>query len=189
MLCDEWTPAQVKAFRLTVNRVLPPGDRGRRSGDSSGSPGSAGIVSGAVGLVGGVADPPERETPPGGSPAARHGGKRLPSGVQRIAALAVLALCGRDCQPHLLSHSARQESTEGMRLPVRQLQQLFGGRSAGSLKQFEDRRGFTAFPDVVSCAPGRFLLRAGLLPRLDLGGRKRWRDVRQRWPFWWAWSQ
>lgn len=60
-----------------MNRALPPGDRRDRSGDSGGPSRSAAVMSRAFGLAGGVADPPEGKTPPGGSPAALYGGKGL----------------------------------------------------------------------------------------------------------------
>jgi hypothetical protein len=58
-----------------------------------------------------------------------------------------------------------------MRLPIRGLEQFLGACSARPLQEVEDRGGFTALAGVVSCAPGRFLLRGGLVPRLGFGGR------------------
>ena len=93
-----------------MNRPLPPGDCGRRGADSLGPSRSARTVSGAFGLVGGVAHPPKRRTPPSTNPAARLKGIGRASGFHGIGALAVVALGRRNGQAHLLSDYARQEA-------------------------------------------------------------------------------
>jgi hypothetical protein len=57
-----------------MNRALPPGDRGHRSGDPLGSCGSARAVSRAVGLVCGAADASGRKPP---------GAGQMPADVRR----------------------------------------------------------------------------------------------------------
>ena len=86
-----------------MNPTLPPRDRLDRGRASCWQSRRRGTVPGAVRLVGGAAYPPERQTPPGRSPAARcdRSGKR--SGFDRVGALAVLALRGGDRQAHFLS--------------------------------------------------------------------------------------
>jgi hypothetical protein len=157
-----------------MNRALPPGDRGDRSGAESRKWGYTGSMLSALGLVGGGVAHPERKTPPGVNPAARCERKGSVSGFDGVAALSVLALGGRNGQAHFLPYGSRKETTQGMRLPTGRFEQFLGGGAARPLQQVQDGRGFAALTGVVSCAFGRFLLRAGLLPRLTLGGR----DVR-----------
>ncbi len=154
-----------------MNRTLPPGDRGHRSGDSHGSHRSAGALPGAIGLVSGVTHSPERATPPGWNPAARRNWRPYKSAFDRIAALAVLPLRGNNGQAHFLTNGSRKEAAQRMRLPASGFEQLLSTGSARPFQQFEDGRGFAALACVVSCASRRFLLRGGLLSRLGFGGR------------------
>ena len=90
-----------------------------------------------------------------------------------MAALPVLALGGRDGQPHLLADGPGQEPAQGMRQPASRFEQFLGGYSAGPLQQIEDRRCLAAVPGTGGflSAFGRFLGWGSLLPRLGLGGR------------------
>src|ERR1700676_781135 len=147
-----------------MNRTLPTRDRGNRRGDSGGSSRCGRVVSGAFGLVGGVAHSRKRETPPSRYPAARCEEQLSRSGFDGVAALPILPFGRRDREAHLLANRAGKEPAQGMWLPASGFEQFLGGSSARPLQHFKDRGGFAAFPGVVSCAPGRFLLRGGLLP-------------------------
>lgn len=113
----------------------------------------------------------KRKTPPGRNPAARCELQGCGSGFDRVAAFAVLALGGRNCQPHLFAQRPADEAPEGMRLPGSHLEQIFGGGSARPLQHIDNRRRFTILSGVVSRAPWCFLLWSGLLPRLGLNRR------------------
>ena len=96
------------------------------------------FVLGAVGLVGRT-PLAEREKPPRRNPGGQCKRLRLYSALYRIAALAVLALGGRDGQAHLLADGAGKEPAQGMRLPVGRLEQLLCSRAARPL-QYAERR-------------------------------------------------
>src|ERR1700676_5368110 len=149
-----------------MNRTLPTRDRGNRRGDSGGSSRCGRVVSGAFGLVGGVAHSRKRETPPSRYPAARCEEQLSRSGFDGVAALPILAFGGRDREAHLLANRAGKEPAQGMWLPASGFEQFLGAGSPRPLQEVEDRRGFTALAGFVSCAPRRFLLRG----RLPLAG-------------------
>ena len=86
-----------------MNGTLPVRNCGHRSGDSGWQSGLARPVPSAFGLVHGIANPPEREPPPGGNPAARVWPNAAGSSVHGIGALAVFALDGNHVQAHLLA--------------------------------------------------------------------------------------
>ena len=92
-----------------MNRALPPGDLGDRSGAESGQSGYSGSMLSALGLVGGSVAHPKRKTPPGVNPAARCERKGSVSGFDGVAALSVLALGGRNGQAHFLPYGSRKE--------------------------------------------------------------------------------
>jgi hypothetical protein len=85
-----------------VNRTLPPGDCGYRNGDPRRPHRFAGALPRAIGLVSGVAHPPERATPPGRNPAARCKRRRFKSGFDGVAALAVLTFVDVTVRPIFL---------------------------------------------------------------------------------------
>ena len=164
-----------------MNRALPSRDRGHRGGNPGGQPRPRGTVPGARGLVGGVRDTAERETPPGGCPAAQEK-REGQSGFDGVGALAVLSLGRCDGQPHFLSNRPGQEPSDRMRLPASCFHQFLGGDPARSLEQFEHRGGLAAVPCASGFlrAFGRFLGRAGLLGGLTLLRRDvgaPWRDT------------
>jgi hypothetical protein len=111
----------------------------------------------------------KRQTPLGASPAAQSE-RRYGLGFYGVAALAVLALCGRDCQPHFLAQGSRKEAAQRMRLPPGGFQQFL--RSHAALQQFEDGRRLATVAGTGGflSAFGRFLGWAGLLPALPLPG-------------------
>jgi hypothetical protein len=92
------------------------------------------------------------------------------SGFDQVVALPVLALGGHDRQLHLLANSSRDEPPDRMRLPTTRLLQLLGRCPARPLEQIEDLGGLAAATGAGGFrrALGRFLGRAGLLPRLAL---------------------
>jgi hypothetical protein len=153
-----------------MNRTLPPGDRGRRSGAAGRQSRCRRIVLGACRLVGGVEHPRRRETPPDGNPAAPIDGIGCGSGFDGIATLAILGACGSDGQAHLRAYDARKKSAKGMWLPAGGFQQFLGGCAARPLEQVEDLGGLATVAGGSGFlrAFGRFLGRAGLLPRLPL---------------------
>src|SRR5271170_6229314 len=121
---------------------------------------------------------PRQEAPPSTNPAAWFEANRRGSGFDRVAALSVLALGGGHGQPHFLADSARQEPTNGMRLPAGDFHQLLGGDAARSFEQIQNPRGFAAVG--LLRALGRFLGRSGLPGRLALLLRNVpavWRDT------------
>jgi hypothetical protein len=111
-----------------MNRVLSPRDRGNRVADSLRASRFAGIVPGALGLVGGIADSPERKKPPGEtqrlevkammlkSAVARHVSRFLRRWARRVALFGLLCvfvplpLRGRTIHQ---SQSGRQGITKG----------------------------------------------------------------------------
>lgn len=166
-----------------MNRALPPGDRGHRSGTDHGQCRRSGVVPGAFGLVGRASHPPEREKPPRRNP----GGQCKQIGwflaVDRVPALAVLALDGRDGQAHFLTQRSADESAYTVGLPVRRFHDL-GQRSAIlALQQVKDRLGLAALVSAGGFLRGfgrfgRFLGGGSLLPRLGFlgrNGRATWR--------------
>ncbi len=60
---------------------------------------------------------PRRETPPGANPAARMDREGPESALDGVAAVAVLALGGRNGQPQLLTQGAADEAADAVRLP------------------------------------------------------------------------
>jgi len=115
---------------------------------------------------------------------------RRGSGLDRVAALPVLALGGLDCQAHLLAQRTADESAQAVRLPAGGLQQLLGRGASLPLQQAQDRLGLAALADALllgsfprADGPGlrggptgrfvRFLRRGGPFPRLGLGRRDR----------------
>src|ERR1700674_3250581 len=124
----------------------------------------------------------KRETPPGRNPAAREGQAERESGPDRVGACPIVSLSGYDVQAQLLPDGARQKAAHRMRLPRTDFHDGGKRRALGPFQQIEDLRRLAA----VSCstglfaALGRFLRRAGLLPRLALLGRNvgaTWRNT------------
>ena len=160
-----------------MNRTLLSRDSGNRAGDPHRPSRFGRAVPSAFRLARRDQHPPERETPPGGSPAARHGRNCDRSGLDRIAALAVLAFRRRHGQAHLLADGPGQEATDRMRLPAGGLHQLFGCDASRSLQQFQNAVRFAALARTGAflglrtfLGLGRFLSRTGLLPRLAFFG-------------------
>jgi hypothetical protein len=153
-----------------MNRALSPRDRGCGRGNPSRKSGSYRLVPGTSGLVRRIAHPPERETPPGESPAARGVRNEWKSGFDGVSAISLLCLGGRHSQSHLLADRTGQESPDGMRLPARRLHQFLGSCAARPLQQLQDlgRLAAIACGRSLFLALGRFLRRAGLLGRLGL---------------------
>src|SRR5260370_30332336 len=102
-----------------MNRALPPRDRGHRGGNPGGQSRPAGAVSGSVRLVGGVAHPPRRATPPESGPGGGWDRSWWRSALNRVGALPVLALGGFDGESHFLAQCAADEPPDTVRLPVR----------------------------------------------------------------------
>ena len=97
-------------------------------------------VGGLVGRTKAPARGTDKEKPPRRNP----GGQKEPNGwasaFDRVAALLVLGLGGRDRQPHLLAQGAGQEPTDRVRLPVAFLR----GGVAGALMEIHIGGGSTA---------------------------------------------
>jgi hypothetical protein len=64
-------PERLEAEGFRMSAALPSRDRSHRGGTTGRQSRHRGVGAGVVGLVGGVAHPPERKTPPNGHPAAR----------------------------------------------------------------------------------------------------------------------
>src|SRR5215813_6666147 len=124
----------------------------------------------------------KKDTPPGKYPAARRGREGRDLGFHGIGTLSVLALGGRDGQPHSLADRARKEAAHGMRLPAGSLDQFLRRGAPWSFQQVKDLFGLTALSGVGLRsdtfagfgALGGFFCRGGLLPRLALSGRHVW---------------
>jgi len=135
----------------------------------------------------------QRQPPPGSNPAARC--ERRKSGFQGVDPLAVLALGGRDRQPHLFPQRAGDEAAQRMRLPAGGLEQLFRARSAGPPQQVEDLGGLAAASGTrlgdlgFRAALMRFLRGGGLLSPAWASVTQRARDVLQDGAWWWASSR
>ena len=131
----------------------------------------------------------KRETPPGRNPAARCERNRANSGFDGIAALAVLALGGRDGQAHLLADRAGQEPAHGMRLPAGGFHAVpcwwlrpAASAGPGSWRSCcrRGRLGLAFFALL-----GAFLAGVAFFPALALAGATLRATCAQRWPFWW----
>jgi hypothetical protein len=159
-----------------MNRTMPPRDRGNRFADSLQAPRFGGAVPRVLGLVGGIADSPERKTPPGGT--RRHEGKamKLKSSGDPVAALLVVASEGLDVQAELLDKRPGDESANGVGLPACRFHNRHERGTGGTAHQVDHVGFFAAFAGDV----GRFLrgrahrvafcaLVGGLVP-LPLGG-------------------
>ena len=111
-----------------------------------------------------------RETPPSTIPAAHFGANTSGSGLDRVAALPILALGGRDRQPHLLANRAGEEPAHGMRLPAGRFNQLLRSDASRLPQQIQDLVGLAARAGGLSflSAFGRFLGGSGLLGRFAL---------------------
>src|SRR5271157_320492 len=121
----------------------------------------------------------DKEKPPRWNP----GGQKEPNGwasaFDRVAALVVLGLGGRDRQPHLLAQGAGQEPTDRVRLPAGGFHEFLQGGAAGALQQIEDLGGLAALAGAGCllrrlgrpCAFSSLLRRAGLLARPGLRRR------------------
>ncbi len=155
-----------------MNRAVPPGDRGHRSGTARRESRRGRVVPGVVRLVGGTPHPPRRKTPPRLNPAARCVRKGCESGFNGVATLSVFALGGSDRQTHLLADSPGQEPANRMRLPASRFAQFLGTNAARPLQQFEHswrsccRRGRNP-PSFRPCALWAFSWR-GPFTRLRL---------------------
>src|ERR1039457_4301945 len=121
----------------------------------------------------------DEEKPPRRNP----GGQKEPiswaSAFDRVTALPVLGLGGRDRQPHLLAQGDGQEPADRVRLPVGGFHEFLQGGAAGALQQVKDLGGLAALAGA-GCRLGRlgrlgafvsFLRRAGLLARRGLRRR------------------
>ena len=152
------------------DRTLQPGNCGNRSATARGESRHRRVVPGALGLVGRIADPPSRGTPPGSNPAPRFERRGCGSRFDGITSLPVFALGGNNGQAHLLTDGAGQEAADGMRLPSAGLLKLLRCCAARPLQQVQDFGGFAAVAGAGGFlrAFGRFLGRGGLLPRLGL---------------------
>src|ERR1019366_313934 len=92
--------------------------------DSGSAPGRASRPRRLVPRVGGLAGRTkaargrDKEKPPRRNPGGQKEPNRWASAFDRVAALPVLGLDGRDRQPHLLAQGAGQEPTDGVSLPA-----------------------------------------------------------------------
>ena len=183
-----------RAGSVSMNRALPPGDRGHTSTDPGWAPGPGRAVPGSGGLVGGNTAHQEgvatKEARRGRSRAGLRGPGLL---GHAIDALPVLALRGYDDEPHLFAERAADEAANTVRLPACGFDDLLQGGALWPLHQLEDLGGFAAL--ARSSMPlalrglggfgdarrfGRSFADTGLLPRLTPGGRDSgllWRGV------------
>jgi hypothetical protein len=101
------------------------------------------------------------------------------SALNRVAALPILALGGRNGQAHLFPQGSADEPADAVRLPASGFQQLLRGGSAGPLEQVQDLGGLAALAGYFRFfaafeAAGALLGRGGLFfPDLPLAGATR----------------
>ncbi len=107
-----------------MNRPMRERNRGHRSANLGRSFRPAGAVSGPIRLVGGTADPPKRETPPGWNPAAPRNLSTCRS-TDRIAANPVFSFRRYDSRSDFLSDRSGQKATHRMWLPSCNFHNLF----------------------------------------------------------------
>src|SRR5262249_37911979 len=143
-----------------MNRALPPRDRGDRDRAARRPSRRHGTVPGAVGLVGGTANPPRREKPPDRNPAALKGRSCGNSGFERAGAFAVLALGRDDREAQLLPNGPRQESTDAVRQPAGGFLQFLRLGAAWPFQQLQDRSRLAAVAGASGLGHAGALLRA-----------------------------
>src|ERR1035437_8619101 len=101
-----------------------------------------------VGGLAGRTKAPARGTDKEKPPRRNPGGQKEPNGwasaFDRVAALLVLGLGGRDRQSHLLAQGAGQEPTDRVRLPAGGFHEFLPGGAAGAFQQVEDLGGLAA---------------------------------------------
>ena len=131
---------------------------------NSGAPGRAPrsrkLVPGIGGRVGRTKAPVPgtgEEKPPRWNPGGDKEQNRLASAFDRVAALCVLGLGGRDRQPESLPQGAGQEPTDRVRLPASIFHEFLQGGAAGAPQQVEHLGGLTAVPGARGLLgrPGR----------------------------------
>src|SRR5579884_3276028 len=114
-----------------MNRSLPPANSGNRTADPGWTSGPPGSVLGISRLVGGVAAP-EAEKPATAAPGG-PGRAGIASALDRIAALTVFALRGRELEPELLADGPGEEPANAVGLPARGLHDFLQGGAVGPL--------------------------------------------------------
>jgi hypothetical protein len=159
-----------------MNRALPLRDRGHRNGSPRGQSRHPGLMPGALRLVSGTANPPEREKPLGRNPAARANGGISGLCFHGVGAFPILAVSGCDGQAHLLADRTGKEASDGMGLPTGGFHQFFAGGASRPLQQIQDLRGLAPVSGgtALFLGLGRFLGGAGLLARLSFLGGATW---------------
>ena len=157
----------------SMNRALPPRDRGHRASVAFGQSGLAGVVSRAGGLVGGIENSAETRKAAG----SESGGVKrscVDSGFDGVDSLVAHLLTG-DHQPVFLGQRATraQHGPRCVLLPTHRGHDLFQRGAAFAFEHFDHSaglaflaRGFGSLP-----AHGRFLLPGGLLGRGGFRGR------------------
>ena len=100
----------------------------------------------------------DREKPPNEPGGWRKWLQSTNSALDRIAALSVFALLGRDGQTHLLVQRPADESANAVRLPVCCLHNFSQGSPVLALQQVQDSLGLAAFAGASA-----FLRLGGLL--------------------------
>src|ERR1039458_2604668 len=130
--------------------------------DSGSAPGRASRPRRLVPRVGGLAGAAraaargrDKEKPPRRNPGGQKEPNRWASAFDRVAALPVLGLDGRDREPHLLAQGAGQEPTDGVSLPAGGFHKFLQGGAAGALQQAEDLGGLAALAGAGCLLLGR----------------------------------
>jgi hypothetical protein len=164
ILCDEWSEAQVKAFRLMVNRsvawaewdedLLSLGLIDLKNLDfdidlTGFDDEELARLLAAQDATAGLCDEDAAPAPPqmpisalGDGGAKRRDCRDL--GLYGIGAFPGFALGGCDRQTHFLAHRTRQESANRMGLPVGNFHQFLQGCAVGPFQKVEHLDGFAA---------------------------------------------
>src|ERR1019366_10210184 len=123
----------------------------------------------------------DKEKPPRRNPGGEKEPIRWASALERVAALPVRGLGGRDGQAHLLAQDAGDKSSDRVSLPAGGFHQIRPGSATRALQQVEEFGGFAALARTAGLLArlGRRRAFVGFVRRGGLGGRPslRRRDV------------
>src|ERR1035437_2812640 len=113
----------------------------------------------------------DKEKPPRQNPGGAKDPIRWPSPLERVTALPVLDLGGRDGQSHLPAQDAGDKSSDRVSLPAGGFHEILPGRAPGAVQQVKDLGALGAVSGTDGLLGRLGRLRVGLLRPGSLGGR------------------